>query len=69
MANTVDKVIKIALAEEGYQEKSREAYLANPMVLESKDAGAGEDNYTKYGRDMHKIYPSVMDFQIGRAHV
>ena len=62
MANTVDKVIKIALAEEGYQEKSREAYLANPMVLESKDAGAGEDNYTKYGRDMHKIYPSVMDF-------
>ena len=62
MENTVDKVIKIALAEEGYQEKSREAYLANPMVLESKDAGAGEDNYTKYGRDMHKIYPSVMDF-------
>lgn len=62
MANTVDKVIKIALAEEGYQEKSREAYLANPMVLESKDAGAGEDNYTKYARDMHKIYPSVMDF-------
>ena len=62
MGNTVDKVIKIALAEEGYQEKSRAAYLANPMVLESKDAGAGEDNYTKYGRDMHKIYPSVMDF-------
>lgn len=62
MANTVDKVIKVALAEEGYQEKSKAAYLANPAVLESKDDGAGYDNYTKYGRDMHKIYPSVMDF-------
>lgn len=62
MANTVDKVIKIALAEESYQEKSKAAYLANPSVLDNKDAGAGGDNYTKYGRDMHKIYPSVMDF-------
>lgn len=62
MANTVDKVIRIALAEEGYQEKSKAAYLANPSVLDSKDDGAGYDNYTKYGRDMHNIYPSVMDF-------
>ena len=62
MANTVDKVINIALAEEGYLEKSKEAYLKNPSILDKKTEGAGNDNYTKYGRDMHKIYPSVMDF-------
>lgn len=62
MANTVDKVIKIAEAEVGYLEKSKAAYKKDPSVLDKKTAGAGSDNYTKYGRDMHKIYPSVMDF-------
>lgn len=62
MANTVDKVIRTALNEEGYMEKSYSAYKDNPSVLDSKTDGAGFDNYTKYGRDMHKIYPSVMDF-------
>lgn len=62
MANTVDKVIKIAKAEVGYLEKSASAYKKNPSVLDKKTEGAGSDNYTKYGRDMHKIYPSVMDF-------
>lgn len=56
MANTVDKVIKIAEAEVGYLEK------ASNSQLDSKTANAGRANYTKYGRDMHEIYPSVMDF-------
>ena len=62
MANTVDKVIKIATAEVGYLEKSKTAYQKNFKVLDEMTRGAGYDNYTKYGRDMHKIYPSVMDF-------
>lgn len=56
MANTVDKVIDIALAEVGYLEK------ASNSQLDSKTANAGRANYTKYGRDMHNIYPSVMDY-------
>lgn len=56
MANTVDKVIKIAEAEVGYLEKK------SNKSLDSKTANAGSANYTKYGRDMHKLYPSVMDF-------
>lgn len=56
MANTVDKVIKIAEAELGYLEKKSNSQLNN------KVANAGSANYTKYGRDMHKLYPAVMDF-------
>lgn len=62
MANTVDKVLGVALAEEGYLEKSSTAYFSNPNVLYDKFKGAGYDNYTKYGYEMHKVYPSVMDF-------
>lgn len=60
--DTVDKVLKIAADEVGYLEKSAIAYKKNPDVLEQKTAGAGSDNYTKYGRDMHNVYPAVMDF-------
>ena len=62
MANTVDKVLAVAEAEVGYLEKSAAAYKKNPQVLYEKTAGAGSDNYTKYGREMHDIYPAVMDF-------
>lgn len=62
MSNTVDKVITIAKAEVGYLEKSASAYKKNPAILDKKTDGAGSDNYTKYGRDMHKVYPAVMDF-------
>lgn len=62
MANTVNKVIEVALAEVGYLEKSAKAYYNNPSVLDDKTSGAGYDNYTKYGRDMHKVYPTIMDF-------
>jgi hypothetical protein len=56
MANTVDKVIKVAEAEVGYLEKK------SNKSLDSKTANAGSANYTKYGRDMHDLYPYVMDF-------
>jgi hypothetical protein len=56
MANTPDKVIKVAEAEIGYLEKK------SNYKLDDKTANAGSNNYTKYGRDMHKLYPSVMDF-------
>ena len=57
-----NKVIAIAIAETGYLEKSKSAYQKNPDILNEKTAGAGRDNYTKYGKEMHKIYPFVMDF-------
>ena len=56
------KVINIALNEVGYLEKSKAAYQNNPRILYDKTQGAGQDNYTKYGFDMHKLYPTVMDF-------
>lgn len=52
----MNKVIEIALAEVGYLEKKSNSQL------DSKTANAGSANYTKYGRDMHNLYPSVMDF-------
>lgn len=52
----MNKVIEIALAEVGYLEKKSNSQL------DSKTANAGSANYTKYGRDMHKLYPAVMDF-------
>lgn len=55
-------VINIAKAEVGYLEKSASAYKANPDILDDKTAGAGKDNYTKYGRDMNQIYPQTMNF-------
>lgn len=49
MANTVDKVIKIALDEVGYLEKKSNSQL------DSKTANAGSNNYTKYARDLDAI--------------
>jgi len=56
-----DTVIDIAMAEEGYCEKSRTAYSQDPECLYSKKAGAGSDNITKYGYEMHQVYPTTMD--------
>lgn len=44
MANTVDKVLSVALAEVGYLEKKSNSQL------DSKTANAGSANYTKYGK-------------------
>ena len=60
--NTPDKVLAIAAAEVGYLEKSKAAYQADSNVIYDKTAGAGNDNITKYGKEMHDIYPAVMDF-------
>lgn len=43
------KVINIALAEDGYLEK------ASNSQLDSKTANAGKNNYTKYARDLDSI--------------
>jgi hypothetical protein len=57
------KVTSILLEEDGYLEKSKDAYSKYGVAcLQDKKSYAGSDNYTKYGYDMHKIYPSVMDF-------
>ena len=45
----VDKVLLIALAEEGYLEKKTNAQL------DSKTANAGNNNWTKYARDLDNI--------------
>ena len=47
MANTVDKVLKVAEAEVGYLEKKSNAFLND------KTANAGSANYTKYTYEMH----------------
>ena len=52
----IQKVINIAESEIGYLEKK------SNKNLDDKTKNAGSNNYTKYGRDMHDIYPAVMDF-------
>lgn len=55
-AEAIDRVVNIALSEEGYCEK------ASANNLNDKYANAGSGNYTKYGRDMHNLQPSNMDY-------
>lgn len=50
------KVLTLAAAEVGYREKKSNS------SLDSKTANAGSGNYTKYGKEMHSIQPSNMDF-------
>ena len=49
-------VINLAKAEENYLEKRD----GNLKYLYDKTANAGSKNYTKYGREMHDIYPEIM---------
>lgn len=46
MAKTVEKLLEIALSQEGYLEK------ASNSQLDDKTANAGKGNYTKYWRDL-----------------
>lgn len=55
---TLNGLINRALAEVGYLEKKN----GNVNYLYDKTANAGTANYTKYGKEMHDIYPSVMDY-------
>lgn len=52
----IDRVITLAKSEVGYTEK------ASAASLDSKTANAGSGNYTKYGKEMHSVYPSTMDY-------
>ena len=47
--NELDKVISIAMQEEGYLEKKSNKYL------DDKIKNAGSNNYTKYARDLDKL--------------
>lgn len=58
MANTVSKLLAVALAEEGYLEK------ASNSQLDDKTANAGKNNYTKYARDLD----ALKDFYNGRKN-
>lgn len=50
MSNTIDKVLNVAIAEDGYLEKKTNSNL------DSKSANSGSNNFTKYWRD---IAPSM----------
>ena len=56
-----DKVISVAFREEGYLEKSKAAYSKDKDIVYEKSLGAGSDNITKYGIQMHSRYPQTMD--------
>lgn len=58
MAFNPQQVIATAKAEVGYLEKKS----GNLKYLYDKKANAGSANYTKYGYEMHNLYPSVMDY-------
>ena len=51
-------MIATAEAEVGYLEKKN----GNLEYLFDKTKNAGSNNYTKYGYEMHQIYPATMDY-------
>ena len=51
----IDQILDIANAEVGYLEKSKKAYQEDPTVLYDKTRGAGQDNYTKYAKEMDSL--------------
>ena len=57
MAFDRNRVIAVAENEIGYLEKK----TADLKYLYDKTANAGSNNHTKYGYEMHKIYPATMD--------
>ena len=52
----IEKLLSVATNEVGYLEKK------NGNSLYNKTANAGSANYTKYGYEMHKLYPATMDY-------
>lgn len=55
------KLIKWALGELGYLEKSLAAYYDDPAVIFEKTKGAGSDNVTKYGLLLKDALPETGD--------
>lgn len=51
----IENIIKIANNEIGYLEKSWDAYNENPEIIYDKYAGAGNDNVTKYAKEMDEL--------------
>lgn len=63
MSRTADQVIRIAMDEVGYLEKSKAAWKQyGRECLYSKTGFAGSDNYTKYGYELSGLLPEVIDF-------
>ena len=58
MAFDVQRVLAVAENEVGYLEKRN----GDLKYLYEKTQNAGTANYTKYGYEMHQIYPAVMDY-------
>lgn len=58
MSYNPQTVIDIAKSEVGYLEKK----TGDLKYLYDKKANAGDANYTKYGYEMHRLYPAVMDY-------
>ena len=56
MNDAIKKVIGIAINEIGYLEK------ASDKDLYDKLANAGDRNYTKYGKELHKLRPDIIDY-------
>ena len=54
--SAIEKLLAVASNEVGYLEKK------NGNSLYDKTANAGSSNYTKYGYEMHKLYPATMDY-------
>lgn len=54
--SAIEKLLAIASNEVGYLEK------ASGKSLYDKTANAGSANYTKYGYEMHQLYPTTMDY-------
>ena len=54
--SAIEKLLAVASAEVGYLEKRTNSNLY------SKTGNAGSNNYTKYGYEMHKLYPRTMDY-------
>lgn len=56
--SNIQKVISLAMSEEGYIEKRN----GDVSYLYSKTDNAGSANYTKYNYEMHKLQPYNMDY-------
>jgi hypothetical protein len=63
MTDSVQRVLDVAREEIGYLEKSAAAVREYGVaILQERIRGAGRDNYTKYGYEMHQLAPTVMDY-------